>query len=80
MSTAFEFLNECRFRGARVVVGMDGGRLRTRKQKRGRRRKTTGHHGFYSRWREHKMFVFIPSMPKDDAVSVWVLLKVPSGG
>jgi len=46
-----------KFRGARVVIGIDGGRLRTRKQKRGRRRKSTGHHGFHSRWREPKMFV-----------------------
>jgi len=45
------------FRGARVVIGIDGGRLRTRKQKRGRRRKSTGHHGFHSRWREPKMIV-----------------------
>ncbi|RPI53257.1 MAG: hypothetical protein EHM49_04535 [Deltaproteobacteria bacterium] len=46
-----------RFRGARVIIGIDGGRLRTRKQKQGRRRKSTGHHGFHSRWREPKMFV-----------------------
>jgi len=45
-----------RFRGARVIIGIDGGRLRTRKQKRGRRL-STGHHGFHSRWREPKMFV-----------------------
>jgi len=46
-----------RFSGARVVIGIDGGRLRTRKQKQGRRRKATGYHGFHSRWREPKMFV-----------------------
>lgn len=45
------------FRGARVVIGIDGGRLRIRKQKRGRRRKSTGHHGFHSPWREPKMIV-----------------------
>ncbi len=45
------------FHGARVVIGIDGGRLRTRKQKRGRRRKSTGHHGFHSHWREPKMIV-----------------------
>jgi len=45
-----------KFRGARVIIGIDGGRLRTRKQKRGRR-KSTGYHGFHSCWREPKMFV-----------------------
>ncbi|MBW1671733.1 MAG: hypothetical protein JRJ40_10115 [Deltaproteobacteria bacterium] len=45
-----------KFPGARVIIGIDGGRLRTRKQKRGRRL-STGHHGFHSRWREPKMFV-----------------------
>jgi hypothetical protein len=45
-----------RFDGARVVIGIDGGRLRTRKQK-GGRRKSTGYHGFHARWREPKMFV-----------------------
>jgi hypothetical protein len=45
-----------KFRGARVIIGIDGGRLRTRKQKQGRRL-STGHHGFHSRWREPKMFV-----------------------
>ena len=46
-----------KFLNARVVIGIDGGRLRTRKQKKGRRRKLTGHHGFHARWREPKMFV-----------------------
>jgi len=45
-----------RFHGARVVIGIDGGRIRTRKQKKGRRR-SNGHHGFHSGWREPKMFV-----------------------
>jgi len=44
------------FSGARVVIGLDGGRVRTRKQKRGRRR-ANGHHGFHGPWREPKMFV-----------------------
>jgi len=46
-----------KFHGARVVIGIDGGRLHTRNQKRERRRKSTGHHGFHSRWREPKMIV-----------------------
>ena len=45
-----------RFHGARVVIGIDGGRIRTRSPKRGRRR-STGHHGFHSHWREPKLFV-----------------------
>lgn len=36
----------------RVVISVDGGRSRLRRNKRGRRRKTTGRHGFYGDWTE----------------------------
>ena len=49
--------NDEKFRNGRVVIGIDGGRLRTRTQKKGRRRKKTGHHGYHSKWREPKMIV-----------------------
>lgn len=43
-------------RGKRVLIGTDGGRMRERVAKRGRRRKT-GHHGYHSPWREPKLLV-----------------------
>ncbi|MCP4206984.1 MAG: hypothetical protein GY767_08055 [Shimia sp.] len=44
--------------GKRIVVALDGGRLRERKSSgRGRRRAKTGHRGFDTPWREPKMFV-----------------------
>lgn len=43
-------------KGKRVVIGMDGGRVRTRVTKDGRRRKS-GHHGFHAPWREPKVLV-----------------------
>lgn len=42
--------------GVTIVIGVDGGRLRTRKRKKGRR-KDSGHHGFDAEWREPKVFV-----------------------
>ena len=36
----------------RVVISVDGGRSRLRRNKRGRRRKATGQHGFYGDWTE----------------------------
>lgn len=44
--------------GKRVVVAIDGGRLRERRSSgRGRRRASTGHRKFQTPWREPKMFV-----------------------
>ncbi len=40
--------------GLKVVVSTDGGRVRLRKVKRGRRRKS-GHHGYATPWREPKL-------------------------
>lgn len=42
--------------GKTVVVGIDGGRLRTRRNKRGRRRKGLKRTGFSTPWREPKLF------------------------
>lgn len=36
----------------RVVISVDGGRTRLRRDKRGRRRQATGRHGFHGDWRE----------------------------
>lgn len=41
--------------GKRVVVAIDGGRLRTRVPKPGRPRKETGRHGYEAVWREPKL-------------------------
>jgi len=43
-------------KGRTIVVGTDGGRLRTRVQKKGRK-KASGHHGFVADWREPKVLV-----------------------
>jgi hypothetical protein len=42
--------------GMRVVIGIDGGRLRERVALRGRRSAKTGHHRFEAPWREPKLF------------------------
>lgn len=42
--------------GQRVVVSVDGGRIRERVVKRGRRSKKTGHHRYDGLWREPKLF------------------------
>jgi len=42
--------------GQRVVLGTDGGRLRTRRTKKGRLRKGKKRHGFYTDWVEPKLF------------------------
>ena len=42
--------------GKTVLVGVDGGRLRLRKTKRGRRKKS-GHHGYNGPWREPRLLV-----------------------
>jgi hypothetical protein len=44
-------------RGKRVAIATDGGRLRLRVPKRGRRRKATGHHRYDAPWREPKQLV-----------------------
>jgi ribosomal protein L29 len=43
-------------KGKRLVITGDGGRIRTRKRRRGRRLKS-GHHAFEAQWREPKVFV-----------------------
>jgi len=42
--------------GMRVVVATDGGRIRERVEKKGRRRKN-GHHGYHAPWREPRQLV-----------------------
>lgn len=42
--------------GVTVVIGVDGGRLRERRGKRGRRKKGQKRQGFYTEWREPKLF------------------------
>lgn len=44
-------------RNKRVLVAIDGGRIRERVVKPGRRRKKTGHFGYQTPWREPKLFV-----------------------
>lgn len=53
-----ENLKRCSFSaaGKRLVIGIDGGRLRTRVARRGRR-KANGRRGFRPEWREPKVFV-----------------------
>ena len=46
----------CSCKGKRIVISTDGGRIRTRKSRRGRRLKS-GHHRFDATWREPKVFV-----------------------
>lgn len=43
-------------KGKRVMVGIDGGRIRERVAKPGRRSAETGHHRFEAPWREPKLF------------------------
>lgn len=42
--------------GLRILIGTDGGRLRTRKNKRGRLSRGLKRHGFDTPWREPKLF------------------------
>jgi hypothetical protein len=42
--------------GVTVVVGIDGGRLRERRRKSGRRKRGQKRQGFYTDWREPKLF------------------------
>ena len=42
--------------GKRVVVSVDGGRIRERVPKQGRRSRRTGHHRYDAPWREPKLF------------------------
>jgi len=44
-------------RNKRVLVAIDGGRIRERVVKQGRRRKKTGHFGYETPWREPKLFI-----------------------
>ncbi len=41
--------------GQRVVISVDGGRSRIRRNKKGRRRQKTGRHGYYNEWKEPKL-------------------------
>jgi hypothetical protein len=43
-------------KGHTLVIGIDGGRLRERVAKRGRKRKGQKRQGFYAEWREPKLF------------------------
>lgn len=43
-------------KGHTLVIGIDGGRLRERVPKRGRKRKGQKRQGFYAEWREPKLF------------------------
>ena len=43
-------------KGMRVAIGIDGGRIRERVEKGGRRNAKTGHHRFDAPWREPKLF------------------------
>lgn len=52
--------------GRRVIVGTDGGRIRTRKVKRGRRNAKTGHHRYDAPWREPKLLVIYAIDAKGD--------------
>lgn len=47
---------EDRVQGRRIVISTDGGRLRTRKNKKGRRTKK-GRHRYHSHWREPKLII-----------------------
>lgn len=60
--------------GKRVVVAIDGGRLRTRVPKRGRPRKETGRHGYEAVWREPKLlavYTLDERGKKDDAFTFY---------
>jgi hypothetical protein len=47
---------EAAAKGKRIAIAIDGGRIRTRIPKRGRRR-NSGAHGYHADWREPKVFV-----------------------
>lgn len=60
--------------GKRVVIAIDGGRLRTRVEKRGPRRKETGHRGYEAIWREPKLlavYTLDERGKKDDAFTFY---------
>lgn len=44
------------FTGKRIVISIDGGRTRTRKNKKGKKRKTNKRQGYRTDWREPKLF------------------------
>jgi len=44
------------YSGKRVVITIDGGRTRTRKTKPGKKKKGQKRHGFYTDWKEPKLF------------------------
>lgn len=53
--------------GQRVVIGADGGRLRCREEKDGRRR-ASGYHGYETPWREPKLFTAYAVDEKGEAL------------
>ena len=66
--------------GKRVVIAIDGGRLRIRVEKRGRKRKETGHHGYETPWREPKMlavYTIDERGKKDHAFTFYEATLVP---
>jgi hypothetical protein len=44
-------------KGYTLVIGIDGGRLRERRKKRGRKKKGQKRRGFHAEWREPKLFI-----------------------
>ena len=44
------------FTGKRIVIGIDGGRTRTRKNKKGKKKKNNKRKGYHTDWREPKLF------------------------
>jgi hypothetical protein len=44
------------FAGQNVVIAMDGGRTRTRQNKKGRKKKDQKRHGYHTDWKEPKLF------------------------
>lgn len=55
-------------RGRTLVVSIDGGRLRERKRKRGRKAERLKQHGYHTDWREPKLFVLYLTDEKGDII------------
>jgi hypothetical protein len=55
--TEHGFRGSGQVRGKRLVIGTDGGRLRTRQNKKSGRRRRNGHRGFEAEWKEPKVLV-----------------------
>lgn len=55
--TSHGFRGSGQVQGKRLVIGTDGGRIRTRKNKKSGRRRRSGRRGFSALWREPKVLV-----------------------